>query len=152
MKPIASKTFWQTYFGFGIFIGLIALYQTLVRVSAMDVSIWHSKWTILLLGYILTILGSAFLFYCLQTGGMENFFERLENIKSNAAWRWLAFLPLVAVAFVPPLIKLYIFGRTLPEFFPLLWVFWWICLFQVLSWKWATSSSWAASFASVVLI
>ena len=152
MKPISSKTFWQTYFGFGIFIGLIALYQTLVHVSAMDVSLWHSKWTILLLGYILTILGSAFLFYRLQTGGIENFFERLENIKSNAAWRWLVFLPLIAVAFVPPLVKLYIFGRTLPEFFPLLWVFWWICLFQVLAWKWATSSSWAASFASVVLI
>ena len=152
MKPISSKTFWQTYLGFGIFIGLIALAQTLVHVSAMDVSLWHSKWTILLLGYILTILGSAFLFYSLQTGRIENFFERLENIRSNAAWRWLVFLPLIAVAFVPPLVKLYIFGRTLPEFFPLLWVFWWICLFQVLAWKWATSSSWAASFASVVLI
>ncbi|MGA7605397.1 MAG: hypothetical protein WCA79_05680, partial [Anaerolineales bacterium] len=106
MKPIASKTFWQTYLGFGIFIGLIALYQTLVRVSAMDVSIWHSKWTILLLGYILTILGSAFLFYGWQTSRTKNFFERLENIKSNTAWRWLAFLPLIAVAFVPPLVKL----------------------------------------------
>ena len=73
-------------------------------------------------------------------------------MKSNAAWRWLVFLPIIAVAFVPPLVKLYIFGRTLPEFFPLLWIFWWICLFQVLAWKWATSSSWAASFASVVLI
>ena len=73
MKPISSKTFWQTYFGFGIFIGLIALYQTLVRVSAMDVSLWHSKWTILLLGYIITILGSAFLFYGLQTGRAREF-------------------------------------------------------------------------------
>jgi hypothetical protein len=152
MKPISSKLFWQTYFGFGIFIGLIALYQTLVRVAAMDVSLWHSKWTFLLLGYILTILGSAFLFYSLQTGRIENFFERLENIRSNATWRWFVSLPIIAVAFVPPVVKLYIFGRTLPGFFPLLWVFWWICLFQVLAWKWATSSSWAASFASVVLI
>ncbi len=152
MKSISSKTFWQTYLGFGIFIGLIALYQTLVRVAPMDVSLWRSKWTILLLGYIITIVGSAFLFYRLQTGRAQNFFERLENIKFKNAWRWLVFLPLIAVAFVPPFVKIYIFGKTLPEFFPLLWVFWWICLFQVLSWKWATSSSWAASFASVVLI
>jgi len=152
MKPISSKTFWQTYLGFGIFIGLIALYQTLVRVAPMDVSLWRSKWTILLLGYIITIVGSAFLFYSLQTGRAGNFFERLENIKFKIVWRWLVFLPLIAVAFVPPFVKIYIFGKTLPEFFPLLWVFWWICLFQVLSWKWVTSSSWAASFASVVLI
>ena len=152
MKPISSKTFWQTYLGFGIFIGLIALVQTLVHVSALDVSIWHSKWTFLLLGYIVTILASGFLVYGLQSGRASAFFEHLENIKSNSAWRWLVFLPLVAIAFVPPLVKLYIFGRTLPGFFPLLWVLWWICLFQVLAWKWATSSSWAASFASVVLI
>ena len=152
MKSSSSKTFWQTYLGFGLFIGLIALYQTLVRVAPMDVSLWRSKWTILLLGYIITIVGSAFLFYSLQTGRAQNFFERLENIKFKTAWRWLVFLPLIAVAFVPPFVKIYIFGKTLPEFFPLLWVFWWICLFQVLSWKWATSSSWAASFAAVVLI
>jgi len=152
MRSISSKTFGQTYLGFGVFIGLVALYQTLVRIVAMDVSLWHSKWAILILGYIVTIVGSAFLFYGLQVGRLENFFERLENIKSNAAWGWFVFLPIIAVAFVPPLVKLYIFGGTLPGFFPLLWVFWWICLFQVLAWKWATSSSWAASFASVVLI
>jgi hypothetical protein len=152
MKPISSKTFWQTYLGFGIFIGLIALYQTFTRVSALEVSLWHSKWTLLFLGYMITIIGGAFLFYSLQTGKAGNFFERLENIKSNTAWRGLVFLPLLAVAFVPPLVKLYIFGKALPEFFPLLWIFWWICLFQMLLWKWTTSSSWAASFAGVVLI
>jgi hypothetical protein len=152
MKPISSKTFWQTYFGFGFLIGLVALIQTFMHISKMDVSLWHSKWTILLLGYIVIIVGSAFLCYGLQTGRTKNFFDRLENFKSNSVWRWVAFLPIIAVAFVPPLAKLYIFGKTLPGFFPLLWVFWWICLFQVLSWKWATSSSWAASFASVVLI
>ena len=36
------------------------------------------------------------------------------------------------------LVKLYIFGRTLPDFFHCFGCFRWICLFQVLSWKWAT--------------
>ena len=94
MKPISSKTFWQTYFGFGFFIGLFALYQTFTHVATMDVSIWHSKWTILLLGFIVTIVGSALLIYGLQAGRAEKFFERLENIKLNSAWRWLIFLPL----------------------------------------------------------
>ncbi len=152
MKSVSSKTFWQTYLGFGIIIGLAALYQTFVRISGMDVSLWHSKWTILFLGYLATIVGSAFLFYGLQTGRISNFFGQLESIKFKAAWRWLAFIPLIAIAFVPPFAKLDIFGKTLPGFFPLLWIFWWICFFQILLWKWSTDSSWAASFASVVLI
>ena len=85
----------------------------------MDVSLWHSKWTILIFGYILTIVGSAFLCYGLQIGRHENFFEQLENIKLDTAWRWFVFLPIIAVAFVPPLVKLYVFGKTLPEFFPI---------------------------------
>ena len=127
MKPVSSKTFWQTYLGYGFIIGVVALYQTFVRVAPMGVSLWHSKWTILFLGYIITIIASAFLAYGLQTAKAKNFFERLENIKLNTAWRWLVFLPLIAVAFFAPLVKLYVFGKTLPEFFPLLWVFWWIC-------------------------
>jgi len=152
MKPISSKTFWLTWFGLGFLIGLAALVQTFVRVSAMDVSLWYSKWTILFLACILTIIVSAFLSYALQTGKLGNFFQRLENIKFDGAWRALAFLPMLALAFVPPFVKLYVFGKTLPEFFPLLWVFWWICLLQILLWRGSTSSSWAASFASVVLI
>jgi len=152
MKLISSKTFWQTYFGFGMVIGLIALIQTVARVSAMDVSLWHSKWTILFLGYVVTVVGSAYLIYGLQIGAWRNLFERLENINSNIGWRWLAMLPLIGLAFVSPLLKFYVFGKNLPEFFPVLWVFWWVCLFQLVAWKWATASSWAASFASVVLI
>ena len=36
MRSISSKTFWQTYLGFGIFIGLAALYQTFVRVAGEE--------------------------------------------------------------------------------------------------------------------
>ena len=131
---------------------MVALVQTLVRIDALDVSLWHSKWTILILGYIITIIASAFLAYGLRTGKSETFFERLEKVKLDSAWRWLVFLPLIAVAFIPAFVKLYIFGKTLPEFFPLLWIFWWICLFQVVSWKWVMSFSWTTSFASVVLL
>jgi len=152
MRPVSSKTFWQTYFAFGILIGLIALVQTIVRVSAMDVSIWHSKWTILFLGYAVTVTASAVLLHGLQTGRAKGFFERLENIKPNIGWRGLAVLSSSALVFVPPLAKVYVFGKTLPDFFPLLWIFWWVCLFQMVSWRWSTSSSWAVSFASVVLI
>ena len=153
MKPISSKTFWQTWFGVGFSLsGLAAFVQTFVRVSAMDVSLWHSKWTLLFLACLVTIGISAFLFYTLQVGKMGNFFQRLDNIKFNAVWRVLAFLLLLALAFVPPFVKLVVFGKTLPGFFPLFWVFWWISLLQILLWKGSTSSSWAGSFASVVLL
>ena len=105
MRPVSSKTFWQTYFAFGILIGLIALIQTVVRVSAMDISLWHSKWTILFLGYAATVVASVVLLYGLQTGRSKGFFERLENIKPDIGWRGLAVLSSIALAFVPPLAK-----------------------------------------------
>ncbi len=56
----SSKTFWQTFFIFGLFLSLLAFYQTIQQGNAMGIAILRSKWVFLLGLYLLVAAGCGF--------------------------------------------------------------------------------------------
>jgi hypothetical protein len=151
MKPISAKIFWQTFLAINIFIGILAVYQTVARIQALGLSVSWLKWSLLVLLISLSVIGSAILLIGFRSGWSQVLFERLDAINLQGVWRWAALVIAVLAFFAIPYIKIYAFAKSLPSLFPLLWVFWWFTLLQVFGWKAWTRASWATAFVSAVL-
>ena len=95
MKSISSKIFWQTFIASSILLSVLAIYQTVQQVSALDIILWRSKWILLVGIFALNILAGAFGLRQLSLESGKRWVEKLEFIPKNISVKWLGFILVV---------------------------------------------------------
>jgi len=151
MRVITTKTFWQAFLAISIFIGLLAIYQTALWIQTLGPSINWLKWSALLAVLFASVIACGVLLAGFRSGWTEKILNHLEFSKPDILRLLILAILTVAAFLAVPYIKIFVFAKSLPQFFPLLWIFWWFTLLQTFGWKAWLRSSWAASFALAIL-
>jgi hypothetical protein len=125
-----------------------AIYQTMQRVSALDVVLWRSKWIFLVALFVLNLVLGI---YALTQLARENGSHWVEKVEFDKKDKGLG-LFLIAVGFsLVWIFRLVIFGGTLPQIAPIFWVFLWATLIQALGLKLLNGYKWQVAFAVLVV-
>lgn len=148
--PISLKRFWKTFITISMAISALAIYQTQVQTQAFLKIRTRYKWAVVMGIFAINILIG--IYFLLRRDQAEVLWQKLEFKLTSAGGKILSAILLV-IAF--PLLwyfKFYFFGRALPDFFPLLWVAWWLTLAQAFGLRLTTRFSWVDSFALALLL
>ncbi|MBK8823937.1 MAG: hypothetical protein IPN58_15425 [Anaerolineales bacterium] len=149
MKTISPKLFWQTFIGSTILLSLFAMLQTAQQVSELGITLWRSKWIILLGIFALNIIAGAFALVYLSRESGARRVEKLEFASGN---KLLGFLIILLGFFFVWAARLIFFGNILPQVTPIFWVFLWASLLQALGLKLITGHKWYVLFALTILL
>ncbi|MBK8619745.1 MAG: hypothetical protein IPN96_22215 [Anaerolineales bacterium] len=149
MKTISPKLFWQTFIGFTILLSIFAMLQTAQQVSELGITLWRSKWIILLGIFALNIIAGAFALVYLSRESGARRVEKLEFASGN---KLLGFLIILLGFFFVWAVRLIFFGNILPQVTPIFWVFLWASLLQALGLKLITGHKWYVLFALTILV
>ncbi len=144
------KTFVKTYFGIGVGIALLAIYQTQLQTEALFKIRTRYKWVLLMA--FLAFYAAVGLFLVLRRDDHASIWDALQARLSGLKWlRWLGPV-LVLLAF--PIFwyaRADFYGRGIDAFFRLMWLFWVLVLVQAVGWRLTTRLPWATSFAFAML-
>ncbi len=143
------KRFWQTFFLSAAALSLLAIYQTEQQTQAFLKIRTRYKWAVVMTVFALNLIVGVYLL--LRRDKDDSFWRRFEINPSNFILKILGVILLIIAFPILWYAKFDFFGRAVPGFFPLLWVFWWLALIQAAGWKTFTRASWAASFALTLL-
>ena len=123
IKPIPPKLFWQTFIGSTVLVSTFAIYQTSQQTLAMGIILWHSKWALLLGLFALNIILGALV---LAKTSLDRYVEGLEVLEftPNLVFlkKRLGFILVLFGFSIVWVVRLNIFGSTLPQVFPIFWV------------------------------
>lgn len=144
MKEVAPKTFWQIFIAATALAGGFGIYQTARAISGLDVSVWRSKWLLLIALFALNIAVGA-----IAWTRLEKWLARLELNQNNRALG--AALMLLGFSAVW-IFRLFIFADTLPQSAPILWVFIWATLLQAFGLKLFGGYKLPFAYALLVLV
>jgi hypothetical protein len=152
MKPTSTKVFLQTFIWFTILLSGFAIVQTIQQTIELDIVIWRSKWIVLLGLFVFNIvLGVYILLQLFRESGMR-WLEKFEFPAGKIFAKLLGFLLVLFGFSLVWVARLFVFSDTLPQVTPILWIFLWSCLLQVLGLKLMTGRKWHVLFALVVLV
>ena len=150
MQP--NRSFWGIVLTISLVFGFIALKEAIPQLQSLNIALWRSKWTLLLLLFLANILFSVPLIWMIARGRLDNLLNRLNHTALSGTWLVPAiigiFLSLGGFWFI----RLKIFADILPQQFPSIWLFLWSSLIAGVLLKWITSYSLLTSFAAVVLL
>src|SRR5689334_2087250 len=135
MIPIPSKLFWQTFILSSILLSVFAIYQTLQQLLALDIILWHSKWVALLGLFVLNIVVGILGLRQLSLEGSVHWIEKLEFTPKNFPVKLFGFVLVLFGFSLAWVVRLILFGNTLPEVTPIFWIFLWASLAQSLGLK-----------------
>lgn len=152
MKPTPPKVFLQTFIWSAILLSSFAIVQTIQQTMELDIVLWRSKWIALVGLFILNIVAGVYLLRQLTRNSGAHWIEKLELASGKLMTKVLGFL-LVLIGFsLVWIARLFVFSDTLPQVTPILWIFLWSSLLQVLGLKLMTGQKWHVLFALVVLV
>src|SRR5512142_1575811 len=144
------KTFLKTDFAIGAGVALLAIYQTQLQTEALFKIRTRYKWVLLMAFFAFYI--AAGLFVVLRRDPPGSIWKAVqEKLSRLGGLRWVGPV-LILMAF--PIVwyaRADFYGRGLPAFFRLMWLFWTLVLVQTAGWKLTTRLSWFTSFAFAVL-
>ncbi|MBK9206941.1 MAG: hypothetical protein IPL71_00985 [Anaerolineales bacterium] len=115
----------------------------------MGITLWRSKWIILLGIFALNIIAGAFALVYLSRESGARRVEKLEFASGN---KLLGFLIILLGFFFVWAARLIFLGNILPQVTPIFWVFLWASLFQALGLKLITGHKWYVLFALTILV
>jgi hypothetical protein len=144
------RQFWQNFLLISIALSALAIYQTEQQTQALLKIRTRYKWVVVIAIFIINMGIGVFLL--LRDRKNEEFWQKVEFVVTKPIWKSLGII-LVIVAF--PILwyaKFDFFGRAVPSFFPLMWVWLWLALIQAAGLKMLTRASWAVSFGSAILL
>ena len=143
------KTFLKTFFAIGIAFSALAIYQTEQQTQAFLKIRTRYKWVVVMAIFAVNLIVGIYLL--LRHHETDSFWQKFEINPSNFVLKILGVVLLV-IAF-PTLwyAKYDFFGKAVPDFLPLLWVFWWLALIQAVGIKMFARASWVTSFALALL-
>ncbi len=152
MEPVSTKKFLQTFMGSSILLSGLAIVQTVQRINELEIILWHSKWIFLLGIFALNIAAGAFIFRSSFLERISRWMDGLEFDPSNTP-RKLFGLALVVFGFsLVWVVRLFFFGKFLPQLTPILWVFLWASLLQTFGLKLTSGFKWYPLFAAAILL
>ncbi len=152
MKPTSPKIFWQTFITSSILLSGLAIYQTVQRVSELDIILWRSKWILLMGLFALNIIAGTFVLGQLSLDRGARWIKKLEFAARNGFSKLLGFVLIVFGFTFAWAVRLVFFGNILPQVTPIFWVFLWASLLQSLGLKLITGCKWHTLFALTVLV
>jgi hypothetical protein len=147
--PISLKRFWKTFITISMAISALAIYQTQVQTQAFLKIRTRYKWVVVMGIFAINILIGIYLL--LRRDQAEVLWQKLEFKLTSAGGKILSMILLVIAFPLLWYLKFDFFGRALPNFFPLLWVAWWLTLAQAFGLRSTTRFSWVDSFALALL-
>ena len=152
MEPVSSKKLLQTFIWTSILLSGLAIVQTVQRVNDLEIVLWRSKWIFLLGLFALNIAAGVVVLF-------SSFLERaslwIDGVEFDPSSSFRKFIGLVLVVFGFSLVwvvRLFLFGKFLPQLMPILWVFLWASLLQTFGLKLMSGFNWYPLFAAVILL
>jgi hypothetical protein len=152
MKPVSSKLFWQTFIWSSILLSSLAIFQTSQQVMTLGIILWRSKWVVLLGLFVLNIGAGAFGLRQLSMESGARWIEKLEFSSKNMPVKLFGFILVLFGFSLVWVVRLIIFGNTLPQVTPIFWVFLWASLLQALGLKLISGYKWHILFALIILV
>jgi hypothetical protein len=165
MEPVSSKKFLQTFIWASILLSGLAIIQTVQRVDELEIILWRSKWIFLLGIFALNIAAGVFILRSSLSlapcglsrtrAGVERISRWMDGLEFDPSnnFKKLYGLVLVILGFsLVWAVRLFFFGRFLPQLTPILWVFLWASLLQTFGLKLMSGFKWYPLFAAVILL
>jgi hypothetical protein len=151
MEAVTTKKFLQVWLWALVVVSLLAILQTIQRTTELEIILLRSKWIGLVGIFALTaIVGAWFSF----SPVLSRITERLEKLASQLSTPLHITFHVSLILFGFVLVwatRLYVFGSTLPQVAPILWVFLWASLIQTFALKLLRKVDWHIAFAVVLL-
>ena len=144
------KTFLKTFFAIGIAFSALAIYQTEQQTQAFLKIRTRYKWVVVMAVFAVNLIVGIYLL--LRRDKNDSFWQRFEIKPSNFVLKIIGVVLLLAAFPILWFAKYDFFGKAVPDFFPLMWVFWWLVLIQAAGLKIFARTSWATSFALTLLL
>src|SRR5687768_5637634 len=161
-NSLSPKTFWQTIFALTFIVNLAILAWSISRWIELKVILWRSIWMVPLVLYLAVLIGCVFLFLRIRKGGAEGLIAALEiNRFDGMFWRTAAWtLFIIILAGIPYLKFTFRIGEVVKKSTqdPVLtmivfyWAVWWLVILAAGAMKISFKTSWAAGFASALVI
>lgn len=161
MEPVSTKKFLQTFIWTSILLSGLAIVQTIQQINELGIILWRSKWIFLLGIFALNIAAGTFTLHfsfslapCAR-GGVERASRWMDGLQFDPSNKLRKLFGLVLVVFGFFLIwavRLFFFGRFLPQLMPILWVFLWASLLQTFGLKLMSGFKWYSLFAAAILL
>jgi len=151
MEPVSTRKFLQVWLWALAVVSLCAIFQTIQRTTELEIVLLRSKWIGLVGIFAFTAIFSLWLAFSSFLRRIIDWLDNLENqpLSSLQITLYISFIALGFVIVI--LFRLYIFGSTLPQVMPILWIFLWASLVQVFGLKQLRKLEWSSAFAVVVL-
>ncbi len=149
MRTISPKNFWQIFIAATVLISGLAIYQTALRIAALGVILWQSKWLFLIVLFTINLAAGIYALIHLTRESGAGWVNQLEFEKTN---KGLGALLIVFGFSLVWVFRLFIFANTLPQTAPIFWVFLWATLIQALGLKLLSGRKWHSAFAALILI
>ena len=152
MEAVSTKRFLQIWLWALVVVSLLAILQTLQRTNELEIALLHSKWIGLVGIFAVTAVIGTWLSFSSILDRITEWADKFSAQPSSFLRITFSTL-LIILGFVSVwLMRLYVFGSTLPQVMPIFWVFLWASLLQTLGLKLLRGSlSWDAAFAVVLL-
>ena len=151
METVSTKKFLQVWLWALTVVSLLAILQTIQRTTELEIALLRSKWIGLVGVFALTAILGLWLSFSALLNRISTKLDELTSQPLNflliTFYSLLIFLGFLSVW----LIRLYIFGGTLPQTMPILWVFLWASLAQTIGLKTLRRLDWHTAFAFVLL-
>jgi hypothetical protein len=146
-----GRSFWITLLALSLLISLLALLQAIPELQAREISLWRSKWTLLLALFALNVIAAGPIIWGVACRRFDGLSDRLKSALHTGLGPIAAILGLILPLAVFWLARLDWFADILPQLFPALWLFLWTSVLASAAFKLLTRTSWITSFAAVVL-
>jgi len=151
METVSTKKFLQVWLWALTVVSLLAILQTIQRTADLEIALLRSKWIGLVGIFALTAVFSAWLSFSALLNRISDWLDGFATKPLNP-FRITFHVSLIILGFLSVwLIRLYIFGGTLPQTMPILWVFLWASLAQTIGLKALRRLDWHVAFSFVLL-
>ncbi|HMU94270.1 MAG TPA: hypothetical protein PKE43_14785 [Anaerolineales bacterium] len=152
MKPTSSKIFWQTFITATVLMSGLAIYQTVQRVADLEITLWRSKWILLVGLFALNIFAGMFVLWQLSNDRASYLTEKQAAVTKSGINPWVGSVLIAFGFFLVWAVRLFFFGDVLPQIAPIFWVFLWASLIQTFGLQLLTGRDWLTPFVAAVLV
>ena len=153
MQPTSTKQFIQTWLCIFAILSVLAFLQTIQRTTELQIILLRSKWVGLLGIFALTAGMGVWLAFSSSLERVVNLLNNFEKQPISGS-RFISGIVLIVSGFAFVwLVRLYVFGNTLPQIMPILWVFMLASLLQIVGLNLIYKSlQWHIAFLIVFLV
>jgi len=151
METVSTKRFLQVWLWALAIVSVFAILQTIQRTTELEIVLLRSKWIGLVSLFAFTAVATTWLSFSIYLERVSAWADRFEK-RAPSALRYLVGIVLLVGGFALVwAVRLYIFGNTLPQVMPILWVFLWVSLVQTFGLKMLRPMEWHTTFAILLL-